>query len=194
VVLPDYVLFAAGAGETIRRALLHECDVHTMLRLPTGIFYAQGVKANVLFFKRHAASKDPATKELWVYDFRTNQNFTLKTRQMKRHDLDDFVAAFRSGARHERAAAENFKPYTYEELATRPGFNLDVWADLVDESLTDPSTLPPPEVIAQQIVDEARAGIEAFEAIAAELAELAAANGDESEEDAVAALLHPNDD
>jgi type I restriction enzyme M protein len=194
VVLPDNVLFEAGAGEVIRRALLHECNVHTMLRLPTGIFYSQGVKANVLFFERRAASKDPATKDLWVYDFRTNQNFTLKTRQMKRHHLDDFIAAYKAGARHERVEAENFKRYRYEELAARQGFNLDVWADVVDDSLTDPSTLPPPEVIAQQIVEEARAGIEAFEAIAAELAEIAAANGDEIEEDPVDALLHPDDD
>jgi len=112
---------------------------------------------------------------------------------MKRHHLDDFVAAYRAGARHERAEAENFTRHSYDELAARPSFNLDVWADVVDESLTDPSTLPPPEVIAQQIVEEARAGIEAFEAIAAELAELAITNGDESEKDAVDALLHPYD-
>jgi type I restriction enzyme M protein len=79
IVVPDNVLFEDGAGETIRRKLLHECDVHTLLRLPTGIFYAQGVKANVLFFNRKPASETPWTKTLWIYDFRTNQHFTLKT-------------------------------------------------------------------------------------------------------------------
>lgn len=192
VVVPDNVLFESGAGEVVRRALLHECNVHTMLRLPTGIFYAQGVKANVLFFERHAASKEPSTKDLWVYDFRTNQNFTLKTRQMKRHHLDDFVAAYKSASRHKRVEAENFKRYTYDELAARTAFNLDVGADVVDESLTDPATLPPPEVIAQQIVEEARAGIDAFEAIAAELSELAGTTQGEKE-DAVEALIHLDD-
>jgi type I restriction-modification system DNA methylase subunit len=92
VVVPDNVLFEGGAGETIRRKLLHECEVHTLLRLPTGIFYAQGVKANVLFFDRKPASAKPWTRKLWVYDLRTNQHFTLKTNPMKRADLDDFVA------------------------------------------------------------------------------------------------------
>src|SRR5450759_423451 len=78
VVLPDNVLFEGGAGETIRKRLLHDCDVHTLLRLPTGIFYAQGVKANVLFFDRKAASEKPWTRTLWIYDLRTNQHFTLK--------------------------------------------------------------------------------------------------------------------
>lgn len=71
VVVPDNILFEGRAGETIRCRLFEECDVHTMLRLPTGIFYAQGVKANVLFFERKAASSEPATGETWVYDFRT---------------------------------------------------------------------------------------------------------------------------
>ncbi|MEA2513617.1 MAG: type restriction enzyme protein [Thermomicrobiales bacterium] len=79
VVVPNNVLFEGGAGETVRRKLLHECDVHTLLRLPTGIFYAQGVKANVLFFDRKPASPAPWTKTLWIYDLRTNMHFTLKT-------------------------------------------------------------------------------------------------------------------
>ena len=83
VVLPDNVLFEAGAGETIRRRLLAECDLHTILRLPTGIFYAQGVKANVLFFDRKPAAADPWTKETWVYDLRTNMHFTLKTKPLR---------------------------------------------------------------------------------------------------------------
>ena len=79
IVVPDNVLFEGGAGETVRRRLLAECDAHTLLRLPTGVFYAQGVKANVLFFDRKPASETPWTKELWIYDLRTNRRFTLKT-------------------------------------------------------------------------------------------------------------------
>jgi type I restriction enzyme M protein len=187
VVVPDNVLFEGGAGETIRRRLLHECDVHTLLRLPTGIFYAQGVKANVIFFTRQAASSTPHTKTLWVYDFRTNQNFTLKNRPLKRSDLDDFVVAYCPDERHKRAQAAAFKPYSYDELAQRTGFNLDLWADVKDQSLSDPSSLPAPEVIAAQIVEDATAGIEAFAAVAAELQALN--GGDSAEQDAVEALI-----
>jgi len=192
VVLPDNVLFEGGAGETVRRRLLHECDVHTLLRLPTGIFYAQGVKANVIFFTRKAASSTPHTRELWVYDFRTNQRFTLKNRTLTRADLDPFVAAYRPGERKKRAETVDFKRYAYDELEARPGFNLDIWASVVDNSLSDPASLPAPEVIAAQIVEDATAGIEAFAAIAAELT---AANGNGSstaEQDALEALL-PDD-
>jgi len=91
MVVPDNVLFEGGAGETIRKKLLHECDVHTLLRLPTGVFYAQGVKANVLFFDRKAASETPWTKELWIYDLRTNKHFTLKTNPLKYEELEDFI-------------------------------------------------------------------------------------------------------
>ena len=123
IVVPDNVLFEGGAGETIRRKLLHECDVHTLLRLPTGIFYAQGVKANVLFFDRKPASETPWTKKLWIYDLRTNQHFTLKTNPLKRDDLDDFVACYnpenRARAQGERAVPA---PFDYDELlAARQG-------------------------------------------------------------------------
>lgn len=190
VVLPDNVLFEGGAGETIRRRLLHECNVHTLLRLPTGIFYSQGVKANVLFFERGAASKDPHTTDLWVYDFRTNQNFTLKTRPLTRSDLDDFVAAYRPGERGKRVEAENFKRWTYEEIAARPSFNLDIWADVKDQSLTDPSSLPAPEVIALQIIEDTTAAIEAFSAVATQLSALSSADANGvAQGDAVEALL-----
>jgi hypothetical protein len=78
VVVPDNVLFEGGAGETVRGRLLEQCDVHTLLRLPTGIFYAGGVKANVLFFDRKPPSERPWTQKLWIYDFRTNQKATLR--------------------------------------------------------------------------------------------------------------------
>lgn len=92
VVLPDNVLFEGGAGESIRREMLKQADVHTLLRLPTGIFYAQGVKANVLFFDRKPAQEKPWTSKLWIYDLRTNLHFTLKENTLKRSDLDDFIA------------------------------------------------------------------------------------------------------
>jgi type I restriction enzyme M protein len=192
VVLPDNVLFEGGAGETVRRRLLHECDVHTLLRLPTGIFYAQGVKANVIFFTRKAASSTPHTRELWVYDFRTNQRFTLKNRTLTRADLDPFVAAYRPGERKKRAETVDFKRYAYDELEARPGFNLDIWASVVDNSLSDPASLPAPEVIAAQIVEDATAGIEAFAAIGAELASANGNGSSTAEQDALGALL-PNE-
>ncbi|HEY7819543.1 MAG TPA: N-6 DNA methylase, partial [Vicinamibacteria bacterium] len=168
VVVPDNVLFEGGAGETVRRKLLHECDVHTLLRLPTGIFYAQGVKANVLFFDRKPASETPWTKELWIYDFRTNKHFTLKQNPLRRADLDEFVKAYKPGAHNEREEGERFKRFTYEELLERDKVSLDItW--LRDESLEDMENLPPPEVIAQEIVEDLEAALAEFAAIAESL-------------------------
>src|SRR3989441_8586086 len=134
VVVPDNVLFEGGAGETVRRKLLHECDVHTLLRLPTGIFYAQGVKANVLFFDRKPGSDKPWTKTVWVYDLRTNEHFTLKERPMSRADLDDFVACYCPGHRHERKPTWSdktpdgaWRPYSYEEILARDKLSLDLF-------------------------------------------------------------------
>ena len=169
VVVPDNVLFEGGAGEKIRRRLLHECNVHTLLRLPTGIFYRPGVKANVLFFERKPASDTPATSTVWVFDFRTNQSFTLKTRPMERADLDEFVAAYKPGKLGKRVESEAFKPWSYEEIAARPGFSLDVWASVQDESAASGADLPPAE-IAAQIVDRLGSALARFEAVVAELA------------------------
>ena len=94
-MVPDNVLFEGGAGETVRTNLLKQCDVHTLLRLPTGIFYAQGVKANVLFLENKPAQEKPWTKKLWVYNLRTNKYFTLKTNPLKRSDLDEFVTLYK---------------------------------------------------------------------------------------------------
>ena len=97
------MLFEGGAGETGRRQLLKQADVHTLLRLPTGIFYAQGVKANVLFFDRKPAEDREAwTEKLWIYDLRTNQHFTLKENPLKRSDLDDFVRCYNPKNRYNR--------------------------------------------------------------------------------------------
>ena len=190
MVVPDNVLFEGGAGETIRRRLVEDCNVHTLLRLPTGIFYAQGVKANVIFFERTAASSAPATKEVWVFDFRTNQHFTLKTKQMTRADLQPFVQAYKPGEPLDaREESEQFKRWSYEELAERDGFNLDVWADVKDESLSDAESLPSPEVIAEEIVEHLSAALAQFEAVASELRGDDGADSELSDEGAVRDLL-----
>ncbi len=117
VVLPDNVLFEGGAGETLRRKLLADFDLHTILRLPTGLFYAQGVKANVLFFDKKPASEQPWTTRLWVYDLRTNQHFTLKQNPLRRHHLDEFVDGYKTGRpRDERVESERWKSFTFDEL------------------------------------------------------------------------------
>lgn len=168
IVVPDNVLFEGGAGETIRRKLLHDCDVHTLLRLPTGIFYAQGVKANVLFFDRKPASEKPWTTKLWIYDFRTNEHFTLKTNSLKREDLDDFVKCYNPENRHERKETERFKSFTYGELIKRDKASLDIFW-LKDQSLEDSANLPDPDVIAAEIVEDLQAALDEFALIAADL-------------------------
>jgi type I restriction enzyme M protein len=175
VVVPDNVLFEGGAGETVRRKLLQECDVHTLLRLPTGIFYAQGVKANVLFFDRKPASETPWTKNLWVYDLRTNKHFTLKTNPLKRSDLDEFVSCYNAGNRHDRKPtwseenpAGRWRSYAYDELIQRDKCSLDIFW-LRDESLEATDNLPDPDVIAAEIIEDLQAALEQFAAINADL-------------------------
>ncbi len=168
IVVPDNVLFEGGAGETVRRRLLAECDVHTLLRLPTGIFYAQGVKANVLFFDRKPASETPWTRELWIYDLRTNRRFTLKANPLTRADLDDFVACYNPENRLRREESERFRRFTYDELVKRDKANLDIFW-LRDESMEDTATLPPPDVIADEILEDLRAALEQLEEIAGDL-------------------------
>lgn len=169
VVMPDNVLFEGGAGETLRKRLLEEFDFHTLLRLPTGIFYSQGVKANVLFFDRAAPGGGIATRDMWVYDLRTNQRFTLRERPLKRADLDDFVACYGSRLdRHDRQEGERFRRFSYDELAKRDKLNLDLFW-LKDASATDPDTLPPPGEIAAEIVDSLETALEKFRLVAAKL-------------------------
>ena len=145
VVLPDNVLFEGGAGEVIRKKLLSEFNLHTILRLPTGIFYAQGVKANVLFF-----TKGSSTKDIWFYDYRTDVKHTLATNPMQRHHLDDFVSCYHAediNARVETYNAETnpngrWRKYTCDEVITRDKTSLDVsWikqgGDEVDYSLSE---------------------------------------------------------
>ena len=168
VVLPDNVLFEGGAGETIRRELLKQADVHTLLRLPTGIFYAQGVKANVLFFDRKPAQEKPWTSKLWIYDLRTNQHFTLKENPLKPADLDDFLQCYNPKNRHNRKESERFKSFTYDELAKRDKANLDIFW-LKDEALEDSANLPAPGIIAADIVADLEAALEQFSAIEEDL-------------------------
>jgi type I restriction enzyme M protein len=169
VVLPDNVLFEGGAGETLRRKLLSAFDFHTLLRLPTGIFYKPGVKANVLFFDKKPAAEKAWTQKLWVYDLRTNKHFTLKKSPLHRSDLDDFVDAYLPGKpRDERVEFERWKSFTYDELIGRDRVNLDIsW--LRDDSLEDTDNLPAPEIIAREIVEDLTAALLEFEAVATAL-------------------------
>jgi type I restriction-modification system DNA methylase subunit len=175
IVVPDNVLFEGGAGETVRRELLKQADVHTLLRLPTGIFYAQGVKANVLFFDRKPAAEKPWTEKLWIYDLRTNKHFTLKENPLKRSDLDDFVASYNPKNRHERKPTWSeknpqgrWRGYGYDELLKRDKLNLDIFW-LKDESLEDSANLPDPDVIAAEIVEDLQAAVAQFAEIASDL-------------------------
>jgi len=182
--VPDNVLFEGGAGETVRRNLLRQFDVHTLLRLPTGIFYAQGAKANVLFFDAKPAQEAPWTKKLWVYDLRTNMHFTQKERPLKRADLDEFVTCYKPDGRQTRKAtwAEEvggkgakdagpegrWRPVDYDDLVKRDKANLDIFW-LKDKSLADGDDLPEPDVLAQEIADDLQTALDQFGAIAGEL-------------------------
>ena len=168
IVVPDNVLFEGGAGETVRKKLFHECDVHTLLRLPTGVFYAQGVKANVLFFDRKPASEKPWTEKLWIYDLRTNKHFTLKTNPLKYEDLLDFIKCYNPENRHERKETERFKAFNYDELMQRDKVSLDIFW-LKDESLEDAENLPDPDVLAGEIAENLEAALEQFSSISEDL-------------------------
>ena len=177
VVLPDNVLFEGGAGETVRKKLMETTDLHTILRLPTGIFYAQGVKANVLFFDNRPAGKHTATKEVWYYDYRTNIHHTLKRKPLRLEDLADFVACYNPQNRHQRQetwhAEKNpegrWRKFTHAELAARDKTSLDLFW-LKDDSLADLDNLPEPADLAEEIIENIEAGLESFRSVAARLA------------------------
>lgn len=168
VVVPDNVLFEGGAGETVRKNLLQSCDVHTLLRLPTGIFYAQGVKANVIFFDKKPASEKPWTEKLWIYDFRTNMHFTLKTNHLKQNDLEDFVKCYHNENRFDRKETERFKCFTYDEIIKRDKTSLDIFW-LKDDSIEDSANLPHPSILAKEITENLENAVEQFREIAEEL-------------------------
>ena len=176
VVVPDNVLFEGGAGETVRKRLLATTDLHTILRLPTGIFYKQGVKANVLFFDNKPASKDPWTKEVWIYDFRTNVHFTLKKDPLKLEDLNEFVQCYHPENRHARVETWNegtnpegrWRKFTYDEIMGRDKTSLDInW--IKDKSLADLDNLPDPDILAGDIVENIESALENFREIMAQL-------------------------
>ena len=171
VVVPDNVLFVGGAGETIRRKLLDTTDLHTILRLPTGIFYAQGVKANVIFFDNRPASPEPQTSKVWYYDYRTNVHHTLKQKPMTYDHLRDFVKCYNPQNRHLRDATRSeatpdgrWRVYSREELLRRDKASLDVFW-LKDASMTDLENLPEPEVLAEEIMEHLRSALTSFEAV-----------------------------
>lgn len=168
VVLPDNVLFEGGAGEKIRRKLLENCDVHTLLRLPTGIFYAQGVKANLLFFDARPKDGRVHTQGVWIYDLRSNKHFTLKTRPLKLDDLRDFVSCYNPENRQARKETERFKYFAHADLIARDKASLDIFW-LKDDSLENLDDLPPPEVLALEIIEHLEAALASFRDVAAGL-------------------------
>lgn len=172
VVLPDNVLFEGGAGETIRKKILETTNLHTILRLPTGIFYKQGVKANVLFFDNKPASKDPWTEDIWFFDFRTNIHFTLKKNPLKLEDLSEFITCYNADNIHKRKETYHadtnpegrWRKFTYDDIIARDKTSLDItW--LKDKSLTDLDNLPDPDVLANDIIENLESGIESFREI-----------------------------
>ncbi len=161
----------SGAGETIRRKLLHNTDLHTILRLPTGIFYAQGVKANVIFFDNRPASPDPQTSKVWYYDYRTNVHHTLKQKPMTYDHLRDFVDCYNPMNRHirketwsEDSPDGRWRTYSREELLQRDKASLDVFW-LKDASMTDLDNLPEPDVLAEEIMEHLRSALDSFDAV-----------------------------
>ena len=171
VVVPDNVLFEGGAGETIRRKLLHNTDLHTILRLPTGIFYAQGVKANVIFFDNRPASPDPQTSKVWYYDYRTNVHHTLKQKPMTYDHLREFVECYNPMNRHIRKETWSedhpegrWRAYSREELLQRDKASLDVFW-LKDASMTDLENLPEPDVLAEEIMEHLRSALNSLDSV-----------------------------
>lgn len=175
VVLPDNVLFEGGAGEEVRKQLLKTTELHTILRLPTGIFYAHGVKANVLFFNNKPASKDPWTKEVWIYDYRTNIHHTLKKKPLTESDLDDFVNCYNPSNIYKRketwsdtepveVSNGRWRKYSYDEIIARDKTSLDIFW-LKDDSLTDLDNLPDPDELAGEIIENIESALSSFEEI-----------------------------
>lgn len=176
IVVPDNVLFEGGAGETVRKKLLENTDLHTILRLPTGIFYANGVKANVLFFDNHAASKDPWTKEVWFYDYRTNVHHTQKKKPLRYQDLKEFIDCYNPLDRHKRKELWNeqknpegrWRKFSYEQIVARDKTSLDLFW-LKDKNLADLDNLPEPEVLAEEIIQNIEAALNSFREVASGL-------------------------
>lgn len=175
VVVPDNVLFEGGAGETVRRKLLETTELHTILRLPTGIFYKPGVKANVIFFDKRPASPEIQTKEVWIYDFRTNIHFTLKQHPMTEADLEDFIKCYNPENRYERTETWSetnlegrFRRYSIDEIMKRDKLSLDIFW-IKDKSLADLDNLPPADELADEIIENLQSALESFKELKAAL-------------------------
>ena len=175
VVVPDNVLFEGGAGEIIRKKLLQTTDLHTILRLPTGIFYKPGVKANVLFFDKCPASAEMQTKSIWVYDFRTNIHFTLKQNPMTDADLDDFIVCYHPDNRFERSETWSeetpdgrWRKFSVDEVLARDKTSMDIFW-IKDKSLVDLENLPSPDVLATDIIDNLQSALDSFRELQAQL-------------------------
>lgn len=172
VVLPDNVLFEGGVGEEIRKKLMETHDLHTILRLPTGIFYAQGVKANVLFFDARPAAKEAQTKNVWIYDYRTNIRHTLKEKPLQKTDLADFVACYCPENRHKRKETYHaetnpegrWRKFSYEEIVARDKTSLDIFW-LKDTDLVDLDNLPDPEELTAEIIAEIYEALEGLRSL-----------------------------
>lgn len=178
VVVPDNVLFEGGAGETVRKKLLETTDLHTILRLPTGIFYKPGVKANVIFFDKRPASPDRQTKEVWIYDLRTNVHFTLKQHPMTDSDLQDFITCYNPQNRHDRHetwSEENpdgrWRRFSAEEILERDKTSLDIFW-IKDKSLADLDNLPSPDELAADIIENLQSAVESFQELQAQIEKL----------------------
>lgn len=168
VVVPDNVLFEGGAGETVRKKLLETTDLHTILRLPTGIFYRPGVKANVIFFDKRPAGPHTQTKEVWFYDLRTNKHFTLKQKPMTDADLEDFISCYHPENRHERKETwskenpdERWRCYSIQDIQQRDKTSLDIFW-IKDQSLADLENLPPPDELARDIIENLQSALDSF--------------------------------
>ena len=175
VVVPDNVLFEGGAGETVRERLLETTDLHTILRLPTGIFYKPGVKANVIFFDKRPASKDTQTKEVWIYDLRTNMHFTLKKNPMTDADLEDFVKCYNPENRYERKETYSednpdgrWRKYAIDDIKKRDKKSLDIFW-IKDKSLADLDNLPSPDELAADIIENLQSALDSFKELQAQL-------------------------
>jgi type I restriction enzyme M protein len=171
VVLPDNVLFEGGAGEEVRKQLLKTTELHTILRLPTGVFYAHGVKANVLFFNNKPASKEPWTKIIWIYDYRTNIHHTLKKKPMMMSHLEEFVKLYKPENINKRKETWSedkqegrWRKYTYDDVIARDKTSLDIFW-LKDKSLTDLDNLPDPDILANEIIENIESGLASFREI-----------------------------
>lgn len=170
VVLPDNVLFADGEGERIREDLMDKCNLHTVLRLPTGIFYAQGVKTNVLFFTRGTTDKGN-TKEVWFYDLRTNMPSFGKTNPLKLEHFDGFKAAYTADDRH-TVSDERWSCYTYEQIAEE-GKNHSLDLGLIrDDSMLDYDDLPDPIESGEECIAQLEEAVDLLMSVVKELKSL----------------------